>query len=274
MLAPCLLVLTAAVFAASAFADTCVAPPANIRSWLPGNSGSDLVGPNPGSLMNGATTGTGHVGNAFVLDGVNDYIDVPSSTGIKPTSAITVEAWVLLATTPPTAAGAAIVTKGVDGEVPDDWLLSITPGRKARPHIKRGATWHFFDGATTIPTGSWTHVAMTYDGSFVRVYVNGALDGQQAGSGAIQTSDFSMRVGAFAAVNGTVSQAWFPGSIDEVSVYDRALSASEIAAIAAAGTAGKCLPSVPSSTSKLLVALAAMLATAALVRATTRSGAS
>ncbi len=134
-----------------------------------------------------------------------------------------------------------IIGKGLDAEQPVDWALAVVAGsQKLRPEIKVGGTWYYFDGAATLSAGVWYHVAMVYDGGSARGYVNGVLDSSYSMSGQLQATDNPMRIGAYAPVNGTASKCWFDGKIDEVSLYNRALSATELQNIYNATTAGKC----------------------------------
>jgi hypothetical protein len=71
----------------------------------------------------------------------------------------------------------------------------------------------------------WTHVAMTYDGSAIRTYLDGRLAGTRAQSGALQVSSHPLHFGGNA-----VWREWFAGRLDEVRIYDRALSTAEIQA--------------------------------------------
>ena len=74
-----------------------------------------------------------------------------------------------------------------------------------------------------MPLNTWTHVAMTYNGAQMRLYVNGVLVGQRAQTGSIQTNNGQLRIGGSAAFG-----EFFQGMIDEVRIYNRALSATEI----------------------------------------------
>ena len=76
---------------------------------------------------------------------------------------------------------------------------------------------------TTLATGSWSYLTATYDGSTLRLFVNGAQVAQQAASGSILTSTGALRIGGNA-----IWGEWFNGWIDEVRVYNRALSSAEI----------------------------------------------
>jgi hypothetical protein len=72
---------------------TCTPPPSGLVGWWPfdGNA-NDIVGGNNGTSENGATFGSGKVGQAFALDGVDDYINVPDAAALRPAS-LTIEGW-------------------------------------------------------------------------------------------------------------------------------------------------------------------------------------
>jgi hypothetical protein len=219
--------------------------PAGTVSWYKAeNNANDSVGTNNGTLKGGASFAPGKSGQAFALNGTDAYVDVPSSPSLKPTSALTVSAWINLAIDPSTVTSTTVVAKGVDAEAPVDWALNVTgtfvqikgPSH-LRAHVNVGGNWTYFDGNTVLQPHQWYFAVMTYDGSNLRIYLNGQLDGSMAATGALQTSDGSMRIGSYAPVNGTNSKSFFNGLLDEVSVYNRALSPTEIqSAYAARGT--------------------------------------
>jgi Concanavalin A-like lectin/glucanases superfamily len=97
-----------------------------------------------------------------------------------------------------------------------------------------------FDGFSggTIPIGQWTHVAMTYDSETGdnKLYVNGDIVVERIRTGGITQSDLTVRIGA----EDSFLPRRFQGLVDEVGIYNRALSQSEIRAIFTAGSAGKC----------------------------------
>jgi hypothetical protein len=74
-----------------------------------------------------------------------------------------------------------------------------------------------------IPTGAWTHLAATYDGATVRLYVNGTQVRALSASGAMTVSTGPLKIGGNA-----IWSEWFAGLIDDVRVYNRALTAAEI----------------------------------------------
>jgi hypothetical protein len=80
-----------------------------------------------------------------------------------------------------------------------------------------------YSQAGTIALNAWSHLAATYDGSTLRLYVNGTQVSSQTIAGSILGSSGPLRIGG-----NTVWGEWFKGSIDDVRVYDRALSAAEV----------------------------------------------
>ena len=213
----------------------------SLVGWWPGEgNANDLVFTNNGTLKGGTTFGYGMVGRAFNFNGTGNYVEIAGSTNISPAGTFTVEAWVNYNGLTGNS-GICIVAKGQDREGAMDWALNIGPNGALRPHIQNAGTWRILGCATVLNPGTWYHVAMVYDGAYVRGYVNGVQDGQMiVGPGQVAVSTNSMRIGAYAPVNGTASKCFFSGLIDEVSFYTCALSAAQIQAIYNAGSAGKC----------------------------------
>jgi hypothetical protein len=85
-------------------------------------------------------------------------------------------------------------------------------------------------GAATLPVNTWTHIAGSYDGTTLRLYVNGALVSSTTVGGSIPSSTGPLRIGG-----NSIWSEWFAGTIDSVRVYSRALSQSEIQADMNAG---------------------------------------
>ncbi|MFM2296082.1 MAG: hypothetical protein RLZZ350_2495 [Verrucomicrobiota bacterium] len=225
----------------SVVAGACVAPLAGLTAWWRAESNAvDVVGTNAGT-MSGIGFNAGKVGSAFNFNGSNSVVLVPSSPANKFTNAFTIEAWVNFRRYSQDANSQMIVTKGIDAATTLDWGLGVSPSGKLRPHIKTGGSWFTLDCATTLNIGTWYHVAMVYSGTNLIGYVNGVADGSRVQSGALAATDNGLRIGAYA----TVYPGFFPGMIDELSLYNRALSASEVLALFNAGTDGKCLSPTP-----------------------------
>ena len=80
-------------------------------------------------------------------------------------------------------------------------------------------------GPTAIALNTWTHLAASYDGAAFRLYVNGSQVTSRAVSGSVATSTSPLRLGG-----NTIWGEYFAGVIDEVRIYNRALSAAEVQA--------------------------------------------
>src|SRR5262249_14256211 len=94
-----------------------------------------------------------------------------------------------------------------------------------------------------IPLNEFTHVAGTYDGTTMRLYVNGVLDSSATTTlGPLQITSTPLIIGS-SQRNG-VEQTFFQGLVDEVEIFNRALTPDEILAIYSAGSSGKCKPQV------------------------------
>ena len=74
------------------------------------------------------------------------------------------------------------------------------------------------------PLNQWTHLAVTYDGQEMKFYYNGELEATLAASGRIYTNDMSLAIGG----NNVANAEYFVGVMDEVAIFNRALTQSEI----------------------------------------------
>ncbi len=181
---------------------------------------------NDGTLLNGPTWASGQVNGALSFDGSNDYVEVADDPSFDIASEITVTAWIN-----PTNASdwRTIVSKFAGNRKDVYWFLrkgkigaalagpSGVPGRDWRPDV-------------LIATGVWTHVALTYDGATMIMYKNGVNAASTSVSGELMLADSSSNESLFVGAN-TQWGEHFYGIIDELRVYSRTLSASEIAGL-------------------------------------------
>ena len=219
---------------------TCDAVPSGLVDWWPGEEdASDRTGANNGTLQGTASFGIGEVHEAFSFDGTSGFVSIPNSPSLDSfTSAITVEFWMNSArlTANPTWAG--LVCKGNDS-----WRVMGTSEGNTVYAAFNGVTPVDLFGNRNVNDGQWHHIAATYDGSTMSIYVDGTLDASQSASGVINQNTLPLDLGANSGSPGLM----FSGLIDEVSLYNRALSSDEIAAIYAAGSSGKCFTGIPPS---------------------------
>lgn len=94
-------------------------------------------------------------------------------------------------------------------------------------------TWHFLDTATALPEGEWVHVASTYDGASLRIFVNGELDAERtipsASWGPTCSNIEPLALGAKdRTIPPAVTEAFWNGGLDDIRVYSRALNSAEI----------------------------------------------
>ena len=217
---------------------TCTAPPLNMVSWWPGDGNyNDIIGGNNGTPVGGVTFGSGEVGQAFSFNGVSSYVDIGSPSSLNIQGPITVDAWVnpsLLVT----SAGQAIFSQ-ISGDYNlGEVELKIDPAGDFiwfRRPTQGSQSIEFVNTSILAVAGVWQHVTGVYDGANYQLYVNGVLEASTTQSGVSLGSGPDMTIG-------TDNQfvEWFVGLIDEVEVFNRALSSSEIQAIFNAGSAGKC----------------------------------
>jgi glucose/arabinose dehydrogenase len=179
-----------------------------------------------GTITGAAWTTQGRFGSALAFDGVNDRVTVNDAPALDLTTGMTLEAWVY-----PTALGAGswrnvLIKERPGGEVYNLYANADTNAptmfvvRAAQPDAPLDAR-----GSNQLPLNTWTHLAATFNGTTLRVFVNGIEVGNRPVAGALLTSNGALQIGG-----NTVWGEYFEGRIDEVRIYNRALSAAEIQA--------------------------------------------
>lgn len=221
-------------------AQTCVPVPASCIAWWSGDANFfDLAGTNSAVSANSVGFAPGTVGQAFSFNGSNQFLAVAGSHYFGGNR--TIEAWIYPGANP--GIGGPIVTAGAAGQA-DFWGIAGTGlGLLANElYIDHWQHAGYYRSFLSVPSNRWSHVAMVYDASSPNVtfYLNGVASSPSGG--ALYSSDLSTFTIAGNAVGGTTTKPSLNGLVDEVAVYDRALSSNEIQAIYNAGSAGKCKP--------------------------------
>lgn len=178
---------------------------------------------NTGTATNTAWSTSGRFGSALSFNGSSSRVVVPDAASLDLTTGMTLEAWVNPAST---SGWRTLALKEVTS--PGDLaygLYSAEPGRGPGAYLGAGTQTTSTVRPAPLPANTWSHVATTFDGSTLRLYVDGALAGSQSRSAPIPTSTGPLAIGGNA-----IWGEWFSGRIDEVRVYNRALSAAEITA--------------------------------------------
>jgi hypothetical protein len=215
---------------------SCLEPPSGLVAWWGGdNNALDMVGGHNATPVNHTTYVPGVVGQAFSLDGVDDYLSVPDSPALRFTTALTVEAWFMMDSA--TSWNAPIVAKG-----DDSWRLQRDHSNNGllfgtnHGGPSSGGYYHNLAGTRNVNDGLWHHAAAVFDGTTKYLYIDGTLDVSASWPYTIDTTTADLWIGN----NSTYPDRPWKGALDEIGIIDRALSASEIAAIFNAGSAGVC----------------------------------
>ena len=176
----------------------------------------------------------GRIGGALSVQG-NGYVNVPDSASIDSINAeVTVAAWIFLTAPIPSGSYATAISRQIGTDYGQHYHLSVNDQNQAILFITTTtAGQQVIGGPPTFPQQTWVHLAGTYDGSQIRLYVNGAQVNSQAvtGSFAAETNPVILSGNGNTASH-TVSE-FVPGQLDQVMLYRRALGADEIAELAA-----------------------------------------
>ena len=155
-------------------------------------------------------------GNALDFDGINDYVNLGNTFSFPGTTPFTIEGWVNRKTT----VGGTIF--GKYNQSGDEYYLSVNTDGTVVFYRNQTIT-----STKTIPEGKWSHLAATYDGTTMKLYIDGELAGSTA-SGSITAITAIACVGA--RLNNDLPSSLFKGKIDEFRVWDNAKSQAELKA--------------------------------------------
>lgn len=158
------------------------------------------------------------------FDGTNDYASVTQDSAINISGAITLSAWVNKNTT--TSYNAIFTKRQVGGSMNYQFTWNNGTGQIGLGHS--GGAWVYNTG-TALASGTWYHVAVTVSGGTAQFYVNGVAEDSFSGI-SINATTHNLIIGA------TVGYNYFGGNIDEASIFNSALSSSDISSIYNSGT--------------------------------------
>jgi hypothetical protein len=186
-----------------------------------GTTVEDITGDEHEGTIEGATRTNGRYGGALSFDGEDDCVTVPASEDLELPENLTVEAWVK-----PEGTGEAesIVYKEAEG----GWfgytlLLGLTTTGRMEGFVGDTAeSGVAVVSPHTVEPNVWTQVALTYDGRHERLYIDGELVDEELSEPPIENTG-PLKIGCAAGGEGH-----FDGRLDEVRIYERALSGAEI----------------------------------------------
>jgi glucose/arabinose dehydrogenase len=174
-----------------------------------------------GTMNSGASwTTAGKFGKALSFNGSGGLVSVADASSLDFTSAMTIEAWVR----PTTRSNwDTVVMKGYGSTGRAYALYAGNNNGRPAATVRISSSERSTSGGSSLPLNTWSHLAMTYGGGRLRVYVNGLQVSSTSVSGSIRTSSDPLTIGG-----SSVWGRWFAGQLDEVRIYNRALTQTEI----------------------------------------------
>ena len=186
------------------------------KADMEGETVKDTWGKNDGEIRGNPKMVEGKIGTALKFNGSSDYVMIKKDESLNITDAITIEAWVTL----DNVSGAKqILTLWTSSAGYQPWF----EGSTFMLRLNNGSG-NFDAKYSGLSAEIWYHVAGTWDGTTIRAYVNGKEGTPIGMGGKINVPDTNLNIGSYN--NG--AGEFFGGVIDEVCIYNRALSEDEI----------------------------------------------
>lgn len=170
----------------------------------------------------GTTIGSGKYGNDRSFNGTTDYVEVPYTAVHNPSSNFTLEAWAYV--TGGAGTYRAVITSR-DASSSRGYIIYAGSNDQWQFWTGRSpsAGWNQLDSNVAVTLNQWTHIVGTFDGSVMKIYINGVLANTSSGITFSPNSVKPFRIGA----DGTGGQ-YFPGQVDDVRIYNTMRTASQI----------------------------------------------
>ncbi len=215
-----------------------------ISWWTGDGNAADTLGNNPAVAVGGVTYAPGKSGQAFSFDGSSGYVQAAQPAGLPLGAAPrTMALWIK---TPANFNASTEWAMMQYGTATNGQMFGLITSGNAPQRLYFYGHNDDVAGATTLQADTWYHVAVTYDGNRLRLYLNGQIDAD-AVIGALNTtlSADGLTLG-LRAPDGPGATRW-KGELDEAAVYGRALSSAEVALLYA-GNGSTCLPQKSTAT--------------------------
>ena len=221
----------------------CVSLPAGALAWWPAeNSGFDLAGGNNLAFTNGVSFAVGHVGRAFSFSGNHDSAFSTSPSLTNAADSFTMEFWAYPTASHADTSESASGTQGAGGQryaIFPEWGGSENAGAGVSVGIEGVSVFEHGESylpsllVYNTPISGWTHIAVVYLNKTPTLYINGAW---------VRTGLTSQRAHVFPSKNlsDTGDYGPYAGLLDDVAIFNRALSSNEVVAIYQAGGSGFC----------------------------------
>jgi alpha-tubulin suppressor-like RCC1 family protein len=194
-----------------------------IGQWLfnegTGTIAKDISESKNDGKIYGATFVEGKRGSALSFDG-NDYVEIPHQASLSPRSAFSIAAWINPVSN---TKYQKIIYKSLGSNT--DYSIIQGGQNNIGFSFKTGINaMTGYTAANSVPSGTWTHVAGTYDGTRIKIYINGKQVYNSKASGTINMNAEPLRIGGGVSAGNNN----FIGKVDDVYIYSRALTAQEV----------------------------------------------
>jgi hypothetical protein len=235
---PAAILVAASLIVTLAADDAASAPPNDaVSRWSGEGNANDSVDANNGTTMNGAAFATGIVGQAFSLDGTDDFVEVPDNASLDPDAgSFTASAWFFRTGAGTFTDQSMPIVGHADGDFDNGWQM-VSGGSAGSPAYQNPVC--FVDDAThtvsvttgdPIPANRWAHLVCVYDASAdtLKLFIDGGLNasGGFAVEGPVNATS-ALLIGKFKRLS-LARDEFFPGLIDEVQYFGRALTDEEV----------------------------------------------
>jgi hypothetical protein len=185
-----------------------------------GAAANDSTSVNNTGTLNGATwTTLGRYGSALSFNGSSNTVTIADANELDLTNGMTLEAWVR----PNSLSNWSTVLLKEAGSTMAYGLYAANGGNQPPSGYVQIGGDQAAAGNSILALNIWSHLALTYSGSVLNIYVNGTLAGTRSVSGSMLTSTGALKIGG-----NSIWGEYFSGLIDEVRVYNRALSTTEV----------------------------------------------
>lgn len=223
------------------------APAGLVGCWAGDGNARDVVGGNDGVASGAVSFAAGKFGQAFSFSGLGGDVRIPASTALNVGvgDGLTFSAWIFpKGTVFGPAVGAGPVLEFEHGAQLWQHLQFGDPNTGLFANLAESdLVYHIHQVGGVVTPGQWTHAAVTYSRSAgtITIYANGVAYALTTAGSFTPNTTSMLHIGARVAGSFGTNQFTFNGMIDEVQIYNRALSAAEVASLAAA-TGSLCAP--------------------------------
>jgi uncharacterized repeat protein (TIGR01451 family) len=171
-----------------------------------------------GTISSATWTAAGKFGSALSFNGTSAWVTVADAASLDLTTGLTIEAWI----NPTSGTGWRSVILKEGASALAYALYSNNNASRPAGYVHTNSDIAV-NGIAAVPLSTWTHLALTYDGATMRMFVNGVQVSTKALTGSASVTSGALRIGG-----NSVWGEYFRGLIDEIRIYNRPLTGGEI----------------------------------------------